>query len=198
MNSKRKLQLTGIAAAVVAALVVSLAPTINSRLARNDVIREAPTAVVALSSGVLPNGELDRIGTDRLNEAARLAIRFPDAKLVTTRVRNSHNLSSDAAQQRLLVERRFPLSRWTILSPVVTSTRDEAQSLAHAQTADSTLIVVVTSGPHTARACATFERVGFRVICRIAAPTRQAWWRPTFDLFYERAATVMYRFRGWI
>jgi uncharacterized SAM-binding protein YcdF (DUF218 family) len=198
LKHKRTLQVVGVAALACATLFVALASRINVALSRNDELVGTPVAIVALSSGLLANGGLDRFGMDRLIEASNLAVMFPTARLITTRVRNSSGLASDAAQQRLLLARQFPPSRWTILAPVVSSTRDEARSLADAHIADSTLIVVVTSEPHTTRACATFERIGFRVICRTAVSSRQPWWRPSFDLFYEGAATAVYWFRGWI
>ena len=68
-------------------------------------------------------------------------------------------------------------------------------------------VALVTSPLHTRRACATFEAVGFRVICvparvRESGLDRHSIPEDRFRAFrlwlYERFATDTYRRRGWI
>jgi len=68
-------------------------------------------------------------------------------------------------------------------------------------------LAVVTSPMHTRRACATFEAVGFKVICVPAAvrgsgldpnSTPEDRFRAFRAWLYERFATDSYRRRGWI
>ena len=88
------------------------------------------------------------------------------------------------------------------------TTRTEAlQMRSIAQQHGWRTLAVVTSPMHTRRACATFEAVGFKVICVPAAvrgsgldpnSTPEDRLRAFRAWLYERFATDSYRKRGWI
>jgi uncharacterized SAM-binding protein YcdF (DUF218 family) len=90
----------------------------------------------------------------------------------------------------------------------VFSTRDEALAFAAlARTHRWQRVVAITTPSHTRRACAALEREGMVVEClpavsrsyspsRLANPVER---RLAFaDVMYETAATLLYRFRGWM
>jgi uncharacterized SAM-binding protein YcdF (DUF218 family) len=97
-------------------------------------------------------------------------------------------------------------SIWTVLDSVV-STRHEAERAAASLPPSNRTIIVVTSPMHTRRACATFEKVGFRVYCM---PAEERLWItrhpelprdrvPAFRMYlYERVGWLKYRWKGWI
>lgn len=152
--------------------------------------------VVVLSSGVGLDSSIGRADHDRFSTAIPLARRL-DAGLVTTRMRAGETgPTSDYAQRRVILRAAFDSSRWTIAPAFVQSTRDEALATRSILEA-ARPIAVVTSPLHTRRACATFERVGFHVVCvpsRETAPLRLR----VFSYFRERAATAKYKMKSWI
>ena len=96
----------------------------------------------------------------------------------------------------------------TILVDSVTTTRTEALRMrAIARANGWQTLAVVTSPLHTRRACATFEAVGFRVVC-VPATVRGSGLIPGSiaedrlrdfrSWLYETFATDSYRRRGWI
>jgi uncharacterized SAM-binding protein YcdF (DUF218 family) len=115
-------------------------------------------------------------------------------------------VTSDADQQRV-VGLLNPPARLLIVDSVF-STRDEAVRMAAlARPLGITRIALVTSPLHTRRACATFEKVGFRVTC-VPSESREAALESLREAtdrvralqltLYEWAAFVKYRARGWI
>jgi uncharacterized SAM-binding protein YcdF (DUF218 family) len=176
------------------------APTLNRWLARSDPLPiSPPLAIVALSSYVRATGELDLTGAERLRAAVTIAHRYPEAMLLTTRVRNEKaGATSDFGQRVLLQRIRAPLARWSVIDGEVRSTRDEALRARVYLANDSGSIVVVTSQTHARRACAAFEKVGFRVTCRFVITESGRWWLPAYTFLYEQAATLEYSWRGWI
>lgn len=202
--------------AALAALfaVVSFTPLIVQPvqgLIRSDPMPSPPLrldAVVVLSSGVTTDGVLDSDGTERLLSALRLARATGTSAIVTTRVRNPGllDVSSDADQKKL-VELAGSGLRLFIVTDVF-STRDEAlrvRELARQQ--QWARVAVVTSPPHSRRACGAFEKAGLRVTC-VPAESRQIGFR-TLDApgdrveafkwwIYEFAGTVNYRVKGWL
>lgn len=191
-------------AAVLAALVslaVGLASSIRlvSAMTRADPPHTAsPDAIIALSSTLVGDSALDRIGRTRLATAISVALRIPGVPLVTTRIRSPAGTFSDGAQHRLIVGAGLE-SRWRVLEGTVRSTRDEAVTLRRELPGSDRVVVVVTSPVHTRRACATFESVGFRVVC---VPARggdeRDRIRQLYEWTYEVAATWRYRRCGWI
>jgi uncharacterized SAM-binding protein YcdF (DUF218 family) len=153
-------------------------------------------AVVALSGWVRADSQLNRAGRERLLSAMPLVRAGYAPRLITTRVqRGDRGPVSDTGQARLV--RRFGLERqWTVVDGIQWSTRDEAMALRKTLP-ESTAIIVVTSPSHTGRACATFERVGFRVTC-VASSARTSKWLSLRETLYERLATIKYRRDGFI
>jgi uncharacterized SAM-binding protein YcdF (DUF218 family) len=96
----------------------------------------------------------------------------------------------------------------TILVDSVTTTRTEALRMkAIARASGWQTLAVVTSPLHTRRACATFEAVGFRVVCvpatvrgsgLISGSFAEERFRDFRSWLYEMFATDSYRRRGWI
>jgi uncharacterized SAM-binding protein YcdF (DUF218 family) len=129
--------------------------------------------------------------------------------LVTTRVEyraRTAKITSDADQRRL-VALATDTTAWRIVAPVST-THDEAMRTAELLApANTRTIAVVTSPLHTRRACATFEGVGFSVVCVPSDERRYAAYTlpgpadrfdAFFDLLYERLGMIEYRARGWV
>lgn len=125
-------------------------------------------------------------------EGIRLARRF-DRPLATTLVRHEDG----APTNRQVVERAASQlggpGRWTITDTAVANTYDEAVRI-RAMFPELRRIVLVTSRPHTRRACAVFEKQGFEVVCRSSG--HGDWWRVLYAYLYEYAAVVEYAVRG--
>jgi len=210
----RALLWVGGATLAVLFAVVSFTPLIVQpvqALIRSDPMPSPPLtldAVVVLSSGVTTDGALDSDGTERLLSGLRLARATGTSGIVTTRVRSSGRpeVSSDADQKKL-VDLAGSGLRLFIVSDVF-STRDEAlrvRELARQQR--WTRVAVVTSPPHSRRACGTFEKAGLRVTC-VPAESRDVGFRTLdapgdrVDAFkwwiYEFAGTMNYRVKGWL
>jgi uncharacterized SAM-binding protein YcdF (DUF218 family) len=163
-------------------------------------------AVVVLSSSVNSDGVLDDAGTERLISGLELAKRTRPRLLVTTRVVDRRPIDSDA-DQRALIRLGGDTAAWRVVAPAHT-THDEALRTAELMApAASHTIAVVTSPMHSRRACATFEAVGFHVICAPSESRRFAIYslggpvarvRALSEYLYERLAVVEYRARGWL
>jgi uncharacterized SAM-binding protein YcdF (DUF218 family) len=179
------------------------------RLVRRDTLPSAPVgAVVVLSGSLTPTGLLQRSAADRLLEGLQLLHAGVARRLVLSRVQATGpgglRLNSDSDQQwflRLLT----PEPRVDILSAA--STREEAEATAAlARREGWQQIVVVTSPLHSRRACATFEAVGLRVVCRPCPDREYGLERMTpgerirafRDWVYETVGWVSYRRRGWV
>jgi uncharacterized SAM-binding protein YcdF (DUF218 family) len=138
-----------------------------------------------------------------------LARRTNARLLVTTRVmdmRGADTITSDA-DQRALISLAWDTTAWRVVAPAHT-THDEALRTSELLApASSRTIAVVTSPLHTRRACATFEHLGFHVVC-VPSDERQypvyafdspvARWRALLDYIYERLAILKYRAKHWI
>ena len=166
-------------------------------------------AVVVLSSSVSADSALDAVATERLLSGLEFVRRHDVGLIVTTRPavsRRDARPVSDA-DQRALISFAGDTARWREVGPVRT-TRDEALRTGEllAPAANRT-IAVVTSPLHTRRACAAFERVGFRVVC---VPATERLY-PVYafrgvrgrllavsDWLYERLGMLEYRTRGWV
>jgi len=117
------------------------------------------------------------------------------------------NRESDSADLQSVISLAGKESR-TILVDSVTTTRTEALRMkAIARANGWQTLAVVTSPLHTRRACATFEAVGFRVVCvpstvrgsgLIPGSIAEDRLRDFRSWLYETFATDSYRRRGWI
>jgi uncharacterized SAM-binding protein YcdF (DUF218 family) len=179
-------------------------------LVRSDPVGGRPLeAIVVLSGGVTPDGNLEPRALDRVLTGLSLVRRGIASTLIVSRVRwgrSGRGVTSDADQQRLIALLERPV-RLLIVDSVF-STRDEAVRMrALARALDITSIAVVTSPLHTYRACAAFEKVGFAVTC-VPSESRDVALRTlrrgtdrvlAFQLWlYEWAALLKYRASGWI
>jgi uncharacterized SAM-binding protein YcdF (DUF218 family) len=162
-------------------------------LPRQDTLPDpAPRVVIALGAGVKDDSTLTSASATRLQTAIAYT-RAHNAQLVTTRAQGNRGQGSDRAQREMISAAGLA-DRWTSLPNYVTNTRDEALAL-HGVIPDTQPIAVVTSPLHTRRACATFERVGYRVTCLASA--QYEWWRLPYSVAYETAAYVKYKRAGW-
>jgi uncharacterized SAM-binding protein YcdF (DUF218 family) len=115
-------------------------------------------------------------------------------------------ISSDVDQRRL-ISLASVAGAWIVVDSVHT-TRDEAvRSAARLLPEGARSIIVVTSPMHTRRACATFEAVGFRVVCRASRERDFATNPPVGNrdrlaalraFGYEQLGMIKYRARGWL
>jgi uncharacterized SAM-binding protein YcdF (DUF218 family) len=203
-------------ATLVAAIVVgvvTMTPLVDRPVAawiRRDTLPSTPLdAVVVLSSSVNRDGVLDVSGTERLLSGLAVWRRNHARLLITTRVeeRAAQGIITSDADQRALTVLGGDTSAWRVVAPAHT-THDEAVRTGELLApASARSIAVVTSPLHTRRACATFEALGFHVVCIPSDERRYAVhtlpgpadrFAAFFDLLYERLAMIKYRARGWV
>jgi len=202
----------GTIVALASFCLVAMTPLATTVLPRKDLVRhdklprEPLDAVVVLSGGITPDSLLLPEALDRLLTGLALMRDSVAPTLVVTRQRTPGGVTADGDQARLrsLVARPFP----TLTVDPVKTTHDEAVGAWRLlRPRGATRVAVVTSPLHTARACATFERVGFTVSCvpavsRAYSVDAAESGQERLDLFrawlYERAARIEYRARGWV
>lgn len=200
-------------AAAVAVAAVTLTPIIDRPLLswiRHDPLPSTPLdAVVVLSSSVNRDGVLDVSGTERLLSGLAVWRRNHARLLITTRVedRGGGRIVTSDADHRALIQLSGDTSAWRIVAPAHT-THDEAMRVAELLApAASRSIAVVTSPLHSRRACATFEALGFHVVCIPSDERRYAVYSLSgsaarfdafFDWLYEQLGMIKYRARGWV
>jgi len=203
-----------VAGAIIAFLCIAVAYTpLASRAAapfiRRDVIPAHVDAIAVLSIGGTPDGLARSETLDRLLTGLALARRgLSQAVMVSRETRSFGGKSvSDSADLEDITTMVAPAAL-VIFVDSITTTRTEAlrmRSVARAR--GWSTIAVVTSPMHTRRACATFEAVGFKVVC-VPAVVRGSGLAPNSNAedrlrafrfwLYERFATDSYRRRGWI
>jgi uncharacterized SAM-binding protein YcdF (DUF218 family) len=199
-------------AALLCYFAIGLTPLLDRPIAawvRADAVRSRVDAIVVLASSVTSDSSLDVAGADRMLTGIALIRRGVAPRIVTTRVEHRFGarvIASDA-DQRWLLQLAGADSMWTSVT-TVQSTRDEAiQLAAFLEPAGARTIAVVTSPMHTRRACATLERVGFRVICVAAREHLGTTWHPVTGsdrvaafraYLHERVAMLKYQWKGWV
>jgi uncharacterized SAM-binding protein YcdF (DUF218 family) len=165
-------------------------------------------AIVVLSATLKSDGHLDPDGVERLLTGLELFQTQAAPRLFTTAVdvKFPNGVRVSTADQRRLIQLTGATSAWTSLTGVFT-TRDEALQAATELPTGAHTVIVVTSPMHTRRACATFEAVGFKVICKAAAEHHYVTWHPlvasdrleAFSAYlYERLGMIKYRSNGWL
>lgn len=192
-------------------IVVSYTPLINRTslaLIRRDPIPSHADAVVVLSAGVTVDGFLQGQGLDRLLTGLALVKHGVAPTLIVTREERDlgkWKINTTGDQNRIIA-----LAGVTtfIATPLEASTHDEAMAVKRIATSSGwKRIVLVTSPFHTRRACRTFEQVGLVVTCipsdsRDIAVHTLATPRDRIGAFsmwiYEVAATLQYKWKGWI
>src|SRR5262245_10270116 len=181
---------------------------VASSWVRDDPLPPSADAIVVLSAAVKSDGALDADGTARLLEGIQLYQRKIAPRLFTTSVETQYpsGVRVSNADQKRLLKMGGADSAWTSLAGAA-NTRDEALQSAIQLPAASRKVIVVTSPLHTRRACATFEGVGFTVICHPATEREFVTWHPLSptdrlasfrDYLYERLGVVKYRSKGWV
>jgi uncharacterized SAM-binding protein YcdF (DUF218 family) len=198
-------------------LLIALTPImtpVTDHWVRNDALpADTLDAIVALSAGVKSDSALNTTAADRLISALELMREGRARRLVTTRQIEdygwgwrSRTINSDVDQRRLISLASLA-GVWIVVDSVHT-TRDEAlRSAARLLPEGARSIIVVTSPMHTRRACAAFEAVGFRVVCRASRERDFATNPPVGNrdrlaalraFGYEQLGMIKYRVRGWL
>lgn len=192
-------------------LAVAYTPLVSAvgrPLIRRDSIPARVDAIAVLSAGFTPDGMMRDETLERLLSGLTLARRgLAPVMLVSMERSNNRPPLSDSADLQSVVSLAGEGTR-TILVDSVTTTRTEALRMkAIARANGWQTLAVVTSPLHTRRACATFEAVGFRVVC-VPATVRgsglipgsfaEERFRDFRSWLYETFATDSYRRRGWI
>jgi uncharacterized SAM-binding protein YcdF (DUF218 family) len=161
-----------------------------------------------LSAGFTADGMMRRETLERLLTGLTLARRgLAPVMLVSMERSTNRPPVSDSADLQSIVTLAGGGIR-TILVDSVTTTRTEALRMRAVARANGwQTLAVVTSPLHTRRACATFEAVGFKVVC-VPATVRESGMTPGSiaedrlrefrSWLYETFATDSYRRRGWI
>ena len=207
-----------IAAGIVALLcvVVAYTPLVSAAarpLIRSDSIPARVDAIAVLSMGITPDGMMRGETLDRLLSGLVLARRGLAGVMLVSMERASNGTPvagtpiSDSADLHNVTALAGAATS-TIFVDSVTTTRTEALRMkAIARANGWKTLAVVTSPLHTRRACATFEAVGFKVVC-VPAAVRGSGLSPGSNAedrlrafrswLYETFATNSYRRRGWI
>lgn len=207
----RTLVWTVFALACAAWLVVIFTPV--ARVATRGLVRadERPAhadAIVVLSGSVSDDGLLGQQATDRLLAAMSLVRAGVSDTLVLTVWHAPDHPEVTSARDELRIATLLPPGVTIVQVGRIGTTRLEAERIASVLPPSRVShIVLVTSPLHTRRACATFERMGYRVSCvpalsRDVALGALASARDRMETFrmavYERAGLIEYRWKGWI
>ena len=203
-----------ISAAVVGLICVLVAYTpVVSGLAR-PLIRRDPMpsrvdAIAVLSAGLTPDGMMRSVTLDRLLTGLALARSRVAPNLVVSRESRSFGarVVSDSMDQYRIIGLAQPSAQVVFVDSVLTTRTEALRMKAVAQARGWSTVAVVTSPMHTRRACATFEAVGFKVVC-VPADARDSGLpdgssgadrlRAFQSWLYETFASSSYRRRGWI
>ena len=193
-------------------IVVGYTPLVTKLaepLIRRDSIPARVNAIVVLSMGFTPDGMMGGETLDRFLSGLSLARRGVAPVMLVSRERRrfgdiSVSDSADLQRMAALAGDGIPIA---FVDSVFTTRTEALRMKAIALRNGWTTVAVVTSPMHTRRACATFEAVGFKVVC-VPAAVRDAGLSPgsnaehrlhSFDSWlYETFATDSYRRRGWI
>jgi uncharacterized SAM-binding protein YcdF (DUF218 family) len=203
-----------IGAGILAALCIIIGYTpVAAKLAepliRRDSLPPRVDAVAVLSMGLTPNGLMRGETLDRLLSGLSLARRGIAPVVMVSRERRVFraNPVSDSADLEAIGSMAGGGVSIVFVDSVYTTRTEALRMKAIAQRNGWRTLAVMTSPMHTRRACATFEAVGFTVVC-VPAVVRDAGLAPgsnaelrlhSFDSWlYETFATDTYRRRGWI
>lgn len=198
-----------IAALALAITYTPLVSVLAKPLVRRDSVPSRVDAIATLSSGVTPGGQMRSATLDRLLSGLALAREGKAPAVLVSEERRSYRglAVSDSADLRQVVA-SFNTPVEVIFIDSVFTTRTEALRMRQvAWPRGWRTIAVVTSPLHSRRACATFEAVGFKVVCVPAlsrehvvpdALTPQDRLRTFRSWLYETFAAATYRSNGWI
>ena len=202
------------AAAIIAVLCLATAytPLVSSLaqpMVRRDRIPPRVDAIAVLSMGFTPDGLMRSETLDRLLTGLVLAKRGVARTVLVSRERRALDGKSvsDSADQETLLQLARPSAQVIFVDSVFTTRTEALRMKAIAQAHGWSTIAVVTSPMHTRRACATFEAVGFKVVCVPAAVRESGLYEGSNALdrlrafrswLYEAFASDSYRRHGWI
>ncbi len=168
------------------------------------------SAVVSLSGGLNNQGMITAEALDHLISSLELVKDGKSPVLVTTTVEQGYQTGhfTSAQDQARLIALFGGNVEW-VRAPIGYTTRDEALNSARLLLPRGIKRIAVVASPmHTRRACATFETVGFEVVCTVSRTSVPggsvvADWPPdrfaSFgDWVYEALAVVKYRIRGYM
>jgi len=214
IGATRLRPLLWIAAGILAMLCVAVAytplvRTLARPLVRRDSIPARVDAIAVLSMGVTPDGLMRSETLDRVLSGVALARRGLAPVILVSREQRSFagkSVSDSADLQN--VAALASATAQTVFVDSIFTTRTEAQRMKSIADAKGLrTLAVVTSPMHSRRACATFEAVGFKVVC-VPAAVRGSGTAPGSNgedrlrafrsWLYETFATDSYRRRGWI
>jgi uncharacterized SAM-binding protein YcdF (DUF218 family) len=178
-------------------------------MVRRDRIPPRVDAIAVLSMGFTPDGMMRGETLDRLLTGLSLAKRGVARSVLVSRERRSFDgkVVSDSADQEALLDLAKPSAQVIFVDSVFTTRTEALRMKAIAQAHGWSTVAVVTSPMHTRRACATFEAVGFKVVCVPAAVRESGLYeqgnaqdrlRAFRSWLYEKFATDSYRRHGWI
>ena len=214
LGASRLRSLLWIAAATIALICIAVAytpivSTLAGQFVRRDPLPARVDAIVVLSAGLTPDGMMRSETLDRLLTGLALARQGVGRTLFISREQRDFGgkLVSDSADQQSLLSLAPPSAQVIFVDSVLTTRAEALRIKAIARTHGWLKIAVVTSPMHTRRACATFEAVGFNVVCVPAAvrgsglqegSNAEDRLRAFRSWLYEAFASSSYRRRGWI
>lgn len=203
-----------IAAAIIAFLCIAVAytplvSTLAAPMVRRDRIPSRVDAIAVLSMGFTPDGMMRSETLDRLLTGLTLAKRGVANALMVSRERRALDgkIVSDSADQETLLSLAKPAAQVIFVDSVFTTRTEALRMKSIARSRGWTTVAVVTSPMHTRRACATFEAIGFKVVCVPAAVRESGLYeggnaqdrlRAFRSWLYETFASDSYRRHGWI
>jgi uncharacterized SAM-binding protein YcdF (DUF218 family) len=176
---------------------------------RSDPLPAHVDAVAVISAGLTSDGLARSETLDRLLSGVEL-VRAGVAQ--TMMVSREHvvvggQMVSDSADLTRVATMALPPGAVIFVDSIETTRTEALRMWSIAKPRHWNTVALVTSPLHTRRACATFEAVGFKVVC-VPAVVRGSGLVPNsnpedkFRAFrawlYERFATDTYRSRGWI
>lgn len=194
---------------ILAVVYSPLVSWIAEPLVRRDHLPARVDAIATLSQGMTPTGEMRSGTVERLLAGLALARELPSSALLVSVERQSVDGRpvSDSADVRAVVGGYAPPTDVFFVDSVFTTRTEALRMRQVAWPRGWRTIALVTSPLHTKRACATFEAVGFRVVCvpavsrenivpgasspRDRLRTFRAW-------MYEIFAAATYKSNGWI
>jgi uncharacterized SAM-binding protein YcdF (DUF218 family) len=178
-------------------------------MVRRDRVPAHVDAIAVLGAGLTPDGMMRNETLDRLLAGLSLAKLGLAPTLLITREKGTFHgkVASDSADQGSVLAVAKPSAEVIFVDSVFTTRTEALRIKAIAQARGWSTVAVVTSPMHTRRACATFEAVGFKVVCVPAAlresglhegSNAQDRLRAFRSWLYETFAGDSYRRRGWI
>lgn len=213
VGATRLKTLVWVPAAVIAALCIIVAYTPIVSLLARPLIRRDPMpikvdAVAVLSAGYTSDGLVRGETLDRLLTGLSLGKgRLANVVLVSREGRGTgRERVTDSADLENISALVTGGPEIIFVDSVVTTRSEALRMRLVAVPRQWSLLAVVTSPMHTRRACATFEAVGFRVVC-VPAALRQSGLgadsnpedrlRAFRSWLYETFASASYASRGW-